>query len=306
MRSEGFLVAERALAQHSEELAVRPPEPGELLAALTAAAPRLEQALASELQMLLGEDRPTVTCGKVEKLAAQKLHKIIDQVAVNVRLDDAAGGQAMASLDFASALVLTDQLFGGTGNVPATMPERLPAAADLTLTRFAASLGCALASALERPDPLVPGLRSDVLGKIIPAREPQQLFMLRCEVSQDGRKGWELLLVIRQDHAVRLLAEARAPSARKATPGDRRRPDAAPFGSMPMPLTAVLSEITMPVSRISALKAGDTIPLAMSGQVPLRLSGIEIARGQVGQSDGSMALRLTRIAWKEKDQNHDG
>lgn len=298
-------MAERALAQHSEKLAARPPEPAELVTALTAAAPRLEQALAGELQMLLGEDRPTVTCAKVEKLAAQKLHKIIDQVAVNFRLDDAAGGQVLSSLDFTSALALTDQVFGGTGHVPAILPERLPAAANLTLTRFAAALGTAIGTALERPDPLVAGFRSDVLGKIIPAREPEQLFMLRCEVTQEGRKGWELLLVIRHDHAVRLLGEGRAASGQSAA-GDRRRPDAAPFAKMPMPLTAILAEMTMPVSRISALRAGDTIPLAISGQVPLRLADVEIARGQIGQSDGSMALRLTRIAWKEKDTKHDG
>lgn len=306
MRSEGFLVAERALAQHSDMLAVRAPEPAELLSALTAAMPRLMQALAGELQALLGEDRPTVTCEKVEKLAAQKLHKIIAPVAVNFRLDDIAGGQVLASLDFASALVLTDQLFGGTGHVPAVIPERLPASADLTLTRFAASLGTAIGAALERPEPLVPGLRSDVLGKIVPAREAEQLFMLRCDVAQEGRGSWDMLLVIRESHVARLLAEGGAARAKGRQPGDRRRPDAAPFGKMPMPLTAVLSEMTLPVSRISALKPGDTIPLAISGQVPLRLSGVEIARGQVGQADGSMALRLTRIAWNEKDQNHDG
>ena len=306
MRSEGFLIAERALAQHSDQLAARPPEAGELIAALTAAAPRLEQALSNELQMLLGEDRPDVTCEKVEKLAAQKLHKIVDQVAVNFRLDDACGAQVMASLDFASALALTDQVFGGRGNVPSTLPERLPAAADLTLTRFAAALGTALGSALERPEPLIAGLRSDVLGKIIPAREPEQLFMLRCMVTQEDRKGWELLLVLRQDHAVRLLAESNSGASNGANiQGDRRRPDAAPFAQMPMNLTAVLAEMKLPVSRISALKSGDTIPLAISGQVPLRLADVEIARGQIGQSDGCMALRLTRTGWNKKDNQND-
>nr|WP_301332498.1 FliM/FliN family flagellar motor C-terminal domain-containing protein [Parerythrobacter lacustris] len=73
-----------------------------------------------------------------------------------------------------------------------------------------------------------------------------------------------------------------------------------------MPLTAVLGEIRAPVARLARLAPGDVLPLAISGQARLRVGGIEIARGQIGATDGQLALRLTHIAWTEKRHGHDG
>ncbi len=299
MISEGFLKAERALAQHSTRLAVRAPAPEELAAALGEAAKRLSRALAEGLRPLLGGDLATVTCGKVEKAVAPRLHKMIDAVAVNLVLEDAGTAQMLVSLDYPSALVLTDQVFGGPGEAPSQLPDRLPAATDLTMARLADVLGEALGKAFERPAPLALVARSEVLGKLVRARDDDTFLTLRCEMSLPQKMPWTLLLVLRQSQAELLLAEhAHAPR----TPTARgNQPLAEPFATLPLELVAVLAEMSLPVSRISTLKPGDTIPLVIPAQIPLRLGNITLARGQAGSADGALALRLTHIS-----QPHEG
>ncbi|MCL6252181.1 FliM/FliN family flagellar motor switch protein [Altererythrobacter sp. KTW20L] len=294
MISEGFLKAERALAQHSNRLGVRAPAPEELAGALGEAAKRLSRALAEGLRPLLGGDLAEVTCGKVEKSAAPRLHKMIDAVAVNLVLEDAGGAQLLASLDYPSALVLTDQVFGGPGEAPSQLPDRLPAATDLTMARLADVLGEALGQAFEREQPMTLAARSEVLGKLVRARDEDTFLTMRCDVALAGKMPWSLLLVLRQSQAELLLADhARAP---RATAADAARPLAEPFATLPLELVAVLAEMQLPVSRVSTLQPGDTIPLVIPAQIPLRLANVTLARGQAGSADGALALRLTHIS----------
>lgn len=303
MKSEGFLIAERALAQHSDMLAVSAPEPAQLATALAGVAARLERSLADALMSLLGEDRPLVACAKVETATPAKLHKMIDLVAVNYLFGDAADGQVLCSLDLSSALALTDQVFGGTGEAPAILPDRLPKATDLTLTRFAEALGEALGAALERPEPMVVASRSDVLGKIVRARDEEPFFVLRCPIANGDTKPWDLIIALRQSQAAKLLADAgRVARSVVAKPAGKV---AAPFAKLPLPLRAVLAEMQVPVSRIAYLQPGDTLPLTIARDVPLMIEDVEIARGQVGTDDGYLALRLTKIIWNEKDNSND-
>ena len=62
-------------------------------------------------------------------------------------------------------------------------------------------------------------------------------------------------------------------------------------------LWLMLARMALPVSRISDLRPGDTIPLALGRSVALKLADTEIARGEVGACNGALALRLTSIAW---------
>ena len=303
MRSDGYLKAERAVAQHSERLARRAPEPDELALRLAAVAPRLEHALAEDLAALLGGDRPQVTCSKVERAAAADLHKMIDAVAVNWQFADAAGGQLIVSLGVGAALALTDMVFGGPGAVPAVLPERLPKSTDLALARAAESLGTALGKALERDGPLALQARHDVLGKLVPARDEETFLTLRASVVQGSGSPVDLLMVLRLSQAPRVLCEDAV-----AAPAVRPTADYAattePFAGVPLPLVAVLAEIKLPVRRITALKAGDIIALPLPRDVPLKLGAKEIARGQAGSADGQMALRITSTGWTKKDMTN--
>jgi flagellar motor switch protein FliM len=303
MRSEGYLKADRAMAQHSERLARRAPEPDELAARLAAVAPLLESALADNLAALLGGDRPQVTCGKVECAAAPHLHNMIDAVAVNWQFADAAGGEVLVSLGVGGALALTDMVFGGPGAVPAVLPERLPKSTDLALARAAESIGAALARALERDAALALQVRHDVLGKLVPARDEETFLIMRCQVVQGSGFPVDLLLVLRLSQAPRVLCEGVV-----AAPAVRPTADyvaaSEPFASVPLPVVAVLAEIKLPVRRITALKTGDIIALPIPRDVPLRLGTREIARGQAGSADGQLALRITSTGWTMKDKTN--
>jgi flagellar motor switch protein FliM len=304
MISEGFLKAERALAQHSTRLAVRAPAPEELAATLAAAAPRLQRALGEALRPLLGGELAQVVCSKVEKVAAPRLHKMIDPVAVNLLLEDVGGAQVLASLDYPAALVLTDQVFGGRGEAPAQLPDRLPAATDLTMTRLAEALGEALCKTFDRPQVLTLAARSEVLGKLVRARDEDVFLAMRCDIALQGRTGWGVQLIMRQSQADLLLSEGVRPTRAMTVPGER--PLAQPFAGLPLDLVAVLAELQVPVSRISSLKPGDILPLAIPSQIPLRLEGVTLALGQAGTSDGALALRLTRISdSNEGTEHHD-
>lgn len=302
MKNESILIAERPLARHSELLATRPPETGALVKALSECTSRLASALADELAELIGSARPAVTIDKVEKAPAAKVHKVIPPVAANFQFASTGGAQVLASLDYHSALVLTDQMFGGRGDWAGVSPEKLPPSANMTLDRMIGGIGNALTTTFSLGEPMAIRARSDVLGKLITMRDAETFLTLRVAIALNDAKPWHIMLVLRQGHAALLLDET-ASAATATSTGDRRRPDAKPFANIPLSLTAVLARLNLPVSRISAMQPGDTIPLAIGRNVALRLADTEIARGEVGASDGALALRLTSVAWNSKGQD---
>jgi flagellar motor switch protein FliM len=74
-----------------------------------------------------------------------------------------------------------------------------------------------------------------------------------------------------------------------------RDPQAAPFAELPLELNAVVAEFSLPLARLSGLKCGDTIPLVLSREVPLKILETTIAYGSVGAADERAALQLTRV-----------
>jgi flagellar motor switch protein FliM len=296
VRPEPFFKAERAIAQHSVQLGRRAPEPDQLAALLAVAAPRLEQAVAAQVAALIGGDLPVVACSKVERCNAQRLHKMIDPVAVNWLFDHPVGGQVLVSLGIGSALALTDMVFGGPGVPPAILPDRLPKSADIALVRAAEGIGAALGHALERDDPFTVAMRSDVLGKLVRARDDEGFLALRCCITQGNAASLDLTVAMRLSHAPMLLAEGFA----AAPPASVPLADASlrlPFADLPMQVVAVLADLKLPVARIAALKPGDMIALSIPHEVPLRLQGKDIARGQAGTAEGMLALRITKTGW---------
>lgn len=304
MRPEGAFVAERPLARHSERLVRRSPDAGEIGTMLGATLQRIEPALADALADLIGT-RPQVTCAKVDRTSAARLHKLVDAVAVNCVLADGDSGLVVLSLGHVDALMLTDQVFGGSGARPGVRPERLSGSADRVAERLFPLVGEALAGAFERGDPLKPSARCDVLGKLVSASDPGEFFLLAVTVSRDGQADWGMRLILRPEQAARLLQGARRGGGSSRS-GDPEGPEAHTMPDVTMPLTAVLGEIRAPVARIAGLAPGDVLPLAVSGQARLRIGEIEIARGQIGVTDGQFALRLTQVGWTGKGPENDG
>lgn len=306
MKSPGFLVAERPLAQHSERLSARAKSPKELAGSLADVLPRLKRAIAEKLDELTGGGGETdLTIEKIETVAAAKAHKLIDQVGVHFLLGNRGAGEVLVSLDRASALMLTDQVFGGAGEAPEHLPDKLPAAASLTMVRLGAAIGQALADGFEQAEPLAVGRQHDVLGKLLPAGEEELLYLLRAQVTSGTSSTVRLNITIRESEADRLLENSDSPAAQRQQ-GDRRRPDGSPFGGLPMELAAVLAELAVPVSRLAQLQVGDVIPMPIRQEIPLRIGAVEIARGKPGCENGQIALRVTQTAWSERKLGNDG
>jgi flagellar motor switch protein FliM len=304
MKSPGILIAERPLAQHSERLAASTADPKEIALSLEEALPALRDAIVAALSELTGHARPEVAFDKVERMAASKAHRLLEPVGVHMLLGMRGAGEILLALGRASALMLTDRMFGGSGATPAKLPDSLPAAARLTMERMGETLGRAIATGLACPAPLALAQRNDVLGKLLPARDPDMFFLLRCTIAIGEGDAWPLHLIVRESEVEKLLAGAGGTTAARPR-GDRRRPDGVPFGDMAMTLTAVLAETRIPVGRLSALRPGDILPLPLRAKVPLRLGAVEIAHAQAGSEDGHMALRLTRIVWNERNTENE-
>ncbi len=130
------------------------------------------------------------------------------------------------------------------------------------------------------PSALALAQRADVLGKLLPARDEDMFFLLRCTVAVGEGDSWPIHLVLRESEVERLLSGTGNTPARSR--GDRRRPDGAPFGDMPLTLTAVLAETRIPVGRLASLKPGDILPLHLRSKVPLRLGKVEVALAEAG------------------------
>ncbi len=119
MKSPGFLIAERPLAQHSERLgAASAVNPQSLAVTLDEALPALRDAIASAVCELTGQKRADVTPGKIERIAAPKAHRLLEPVGVHMALGLRGAGELLVSLGRASALMLTDLMFGGSGKAP--------------------------------------------------------------------------------------------------------------------------------------------------------------------------------------------
>jgi len=60
-----------------------------------------------------------------------------------------------------------------------------------------------------------------------------------------------------------------------------------------MPVTAVLVDMRIGFSQLSALKVGDVLPVAVARSVPLKIADTTIAHGTIGEVDDRVAVQIT-------------
>lgn len=298
-------MAERPLANHAPGLTARGAVEHDHHSLLKSVREGLEGSLAEHLRAFLGGVKVSVTVAKIEQVNGTKLRKQVDDKAVSFAVADANGNQLLGSLTLESALSLTDRAFGGDGVIGDKVPSQLPPAAELTMTRFGDTLAVALEGVFGFTTTPSVTRNDTVLRKFAPtASSAAQFWLVRAEIAAEDGGVVPIIFALGEDTVPKLIA-AEDGDASRAVPGDRRRPDAAPFGDVPLPLAVPLAEMTLPVSRIYDLKPGDLLPLNLRADVPLRLAGVEIARGQIGTEGTDMALRLTRILWNMRTRQDD-
>jgi flagellar motor switch protein FliM len=279
-------------ANHCPDLlrrAATPAEPETRFAEISA---DLAGAFCSRLSGLLGGARLRATCTPVDPLPVGDLAaKVGSPAAHSVLHFPAAAANVLLSIPLQDLLALTDRAFGGSGDGAEQLPEELPLTADLVAGQLEDMLAQSFASALgsfAQPD--ISGRGPD-LSRLEPFAGLAECRTFTVTVSETDGPSWTFrLTVCSQGFATLFAAKPKIATARPA-----RDPAGTPFADVPLAVEAVVAEFTLPLARLSALKCGDTIPLTLSREVPLRILETTIAYGSVGAADERAALQLTRV-----------
>lgn len=290
----------RSLAQHCEELfsaeisaEERGAQQAEELAAFAA---RMCRALQELLAPQLGGDQLKVTNKSADKSKSAPLFKAIGPSAANVLLecgDDKL--PLLLSFDYGAALALTEQAFGGDVRNIEKELDQLPQSAWLVLESIAAQMAKGFAAATE------------IVGAAQIVRTHENVTKLDAFSKDASWLVWPINLVL--PGGVELLfrlavSEVQFCDCLMASSGARDAVDknnvdpgkAALLNQLPLPMRAVLADLTMPVSRLANLKPGDFIPFSPRPEVPLLMGAKTIARGRIGALHGEVALNVTQLS----------
>lgn len=294
MKPQRAFTAERAAAQHCPELLRRGPEPADLIPQLERMGERLGKALVPALAPLCGGK--TLECSVLPPCETHEaeLGERLGTLAATMLLSSGVPGVSLlASLDGGAALALVDRAFGGTGQPPTPLPPAFPFSAELMIERIEAMIAAAVTQALgQTPEAVQPLRRASRIADLGAYPAGMRLVALSLELSQGLATPWRLTVALPLALLPKLLGQGDS----GLRPRGEADPAAAPFADVPLPLTAVLVDMAVPLRAVSALAVGAVLPVAVARAVPIRLGSAVIARGTVGAQDDRVAVRLTQIA----------
>ena len=288
----------RPVAQHCQELTQRGPRPEERAEILSAWCRDLGYDLSQELGQLFSAGKLKVEVSEPEELSGNDVFEKIGPVAANSLLRCGDDGQVMLfSLDLPTAIALTDSSFGGEGVIPSAAPEQLPRSVGLLVEELASLVARVIAmsnGSSERisGDVLV---RSESVTRLKPFEPSEKVTQFSVTLSMDTGGRWTLLLAVPSGRLDDLLPGSQANKPAAKGNGQASDGRTGPFAQMPLPVEAVLGEISMTLSRLEKLRPGDEIPLAMPRDLPLRIGDRTIAHGVLGSMENQLALKLTRL-----------
>lgn len=295
MNTQHSFVAERAAAQHCAELLRTGPSPAELLPALHRAGERVARLLAPAFADLLGGDDPKVTVAAPEQLNEADLDLEVGPLAANsVIASHAAGLTLLASIDGQAMLRLVDRAFGGLGETAGPLPDCFPLSAEMMIQRLDEMLVACLSAGLALPD-LVSLRRESKLAQLQPFAKGTRLAAMRLEITEGRRAPWQVLLALPLEQLTQLPGGGNGGSKAQRSPATADPLDP-PFADMPLPLTARLVDMRVPLSALAALAPGLVLPVAVARAVPLAIGETVIARGTVGSNDDRVAVKLTQLS----------
>ncbi len=297
MKPERLLVAERPLAQHCAGLVRSGPGPAELLPALARAGERLARSLRGALAGLLGGEPPMVECGMPEDMAPADLAAAVPGLAAwsLYGLGDSTA-RLLSAVDAEAVLRLIDRAFGGPGEAPHPLPRELPLSAELMVQRVEAVLSAnfAAAAGLPRANAVTALRRDSDFGQVQPFGPETRLAVLTLSVSEGGSRPWRMRLALPFPVLAGLFANAERPTAsRRAAAAD---PLDAPYGDLPLPVSAVLVDVALPLSVLSALEVGQVLAVPIARSIPVRVADRTVAHGSIGAVDDRVAVQLTQLS----------
>lgn len=296
MKPHHDFVAERALAQHCGELLRAAPNPGELLPMLAGRGDEFAKALGPLLAPLLGGEAPEICAdaplaGDGAGLAAQ-----IASLAANSLL--AVGAEqapVLVSSEAAAVLRLVDRAFGGKGEAASPLPAEFPLSAELMVVRLEALAITALRAALGMawPGAIRPARRNGSLAGLAAFAADTPLAIQRFTIAEAGGASWTLTLALPLAALAGLCGPAAALAPASAQQRVAANPADEPYGALPLSLRAVLVDMAMPVSVLSALQPGQILPVSIARSVPLMIGKTTVAHGTIGALDERVAVQIT-------------
>lgn len=285
----------RPLARHCSELLAHRMRPADRSDDYRRLNRRLSAMLPAVFSAFYGEADLSVRTKEMNGGSPDDMLLVGDQQRMHFLLKTTAtGAEIVVSIDQVAIFEMVDRAFGGDGKAPALLPEKLPRSAHSILERLERNI----ADLLRR---IAPG---NVLAGLVPMKRETDITMLRSFVEADevrtinftgatfGGQPWSLEFMMEPETLDSLCedeASIRPKSKREGPAGAHEKP----FCDVPLELTATLIDMMIPLSRLSGLKPGDVIPVAVARNVPLSVGGKIVARGSVGEVDDCVALQIT-------------
>lgn len=289
MKPENAFIAERPAATHCPELFRRGLTPADLLSQFASAGEKMVRLLAERFAPIQGGYAPTMRCLPVQECDAAALADTISPLAGNCLLDAGEGIPLLASFQAEGVFHLLDRSFGGPGDVPSPLPDSFPYSAELMMHRLEATAASSLTTALGRE--VHPKARSERYVELSPFAKGTRLALLPIEATQAGGMSWTVTIAAPLEALETLFDRGEANPAPRT---GRHHPAEAPFGDLPLTLSAVLVDMRMAVSALSELRPGQILPVSVARSVPLRVGDTTIGHGTVGALDDRVALQLTQ------------
>lgn len=295
MKPERAFIAERAIAQHDPALLRPGPSATELIPALTRMSERLAKAVRGALVPLLGGAEPQINpmkpmqtdfadfCSEIPRLAANSLMQI-------------GAAPFMVTIEGENVLRLVDRAFGGPGDTPSSLPKEFPLSADLMIGRIEQLVAGALTVSLGGSGGPIRALRRDTsLAQLQAMPDATAVAGLTLNVIEQGRMPWAISLAFPMDTLSAMFANGEATRAPKTRRG-ACQPTDAPFGDLPIELSAVLVDMTLPLAVVSALRIGQVLPVPIARNVPVKVGDKTYATGTIGALEDRVAIQLNQLS----------
>ncbi len=296
MKPERSFEAERPLANHCPELLREAPPPPDPAIALERLGETLADTLSAGLARLSGGDPAKLRPQAMRECTFEDLAGEFPGLAAHwLFATGEAGARFVVSIEGGAILQLVDRTFGGTGTAPDPLPEAFPLSAQLLVSRLQSTVATAIGTVLPPENPAATDvLKYDSsLARLAPFKAQTALLQLKLDVIEGERDPWTISFVFTPDAINQLqpgdTAGPEIPRRKHAAPN----PADAPFGDVPLKLSASLVDMTIGFARLCALKPGDILPVAVARRVPLKADGKTIAHGTIGESDDRIAIQIT-------------
>lgn len=292
MTLQSSSLGKQAKAKHCSELLGTGPSIDELVPALSLLGERISRVLPAGLARFTGGEPPLVRTGMPMDGTLNSIQADIETMASYTLMAVGPKGLPMLAIFEAPPLLrLIDRAFGGRGTIPDPIPDTLPLSAELLLVRLEETIGAGLTAVFGGENKVRTLRRDTSLRQLDPFEKRQDLLQLTFDVEEPGFEPWSFSLAFPQP----TLAAATAVPRHPTKPG-RRRPDpdgeTEPYASIPLPVTAVLVDMTIGFSKLSSLKPGDVLPVAIARSVPLQVDGRTIATGTIGEVEDRVAVQI--------------